>query len=198
MRSRLVCKSTWIDAANEVGSPEVGGREPMTHFHQDWRALFRCLRVDHDLRPDTRDSCVVHKLCSYTVWAKKMNHPPRFNSKISSRSRMARSRPTSPSKAVCASAQSGIASATFFNPDGDSVTSKARPFSERSATTHPEAWSGFRARTKLVRSMISMSANSVILSGPCAFSSPRIENCETDSPAGAKWLSYRRLTWRAL
>jgi hypothetical protein len=26
---------------------------------------------------------------------------------------------------------------------------EARPLSERSATTHPEAWSGFRARTKL-------------------------------------------------
>ena len=35
---------------------------------------------------------------------------------------------------------------------------QARPLSERSATTKPAAWSGFRARTKLVRSMISMSA----------------------------------------
>ena len=111
---------------------------------------------------------------------------------------MARSRPTSPSKAACASAQSGIALASFFNPDGDRVTSKARPPSERSATTHPEARSGFRARTKLVRSMSSMSANSVILSRSCTSSSPKIENCEFDNPAGAKWLSYRRLRRRAL
>jgi hypothetical protein len=111
---------------------------------------------------------------------------------------MARSRPTSPSKAACASAQSGIASATFPNPDGHSVTSKARPLSERSATTQPEAWSGFGARTKLVRSMISISANSVILSRPCSFSNLRMRIAKPDRSAGGKWLSYSRLRWRVL
>ena len=34
--------------------------------------------------------------------------------------------------------------------------------------------------------------------GGQAGSSPKIENCEFDNPAGARWLSYRRLRWRAL
>src|SRR5260221_9548728 len=131
-----------------------------------------------------------HQLeCVITQFVRKRGHALKCNSRISSLSRTARSRPTSRSKAACALFQRGNASATFPYPRRDSLTSKARPLSGRSVTIKPAAWSGFRARTKLVRSMLSISANSVIFSRPCAFRSEMIENCETESLAGARWLS---------
>jgi hypothetical protein len=40
----LVYKHALIDAVNKVRSPEVGRREPMTHFHRDERALLPALK----------------------------------------------------------------------------------------------------------------------------------------------------------
>lgn len=51
---------------------------------------------------------------------------------------------------------------TFATPEGERVTSKARPL-VLPATTHPAACSGFSARTRVVRSMLSISARLVIL-----------------------------------
>ena len=148
-----------------------------------------------------RDLSLTSYRCNCTYMNKKTQPPlPRAIATVEERFPSRPEYASAPSEPViffCACRQTGSAAFSNARPFAVRLTARVRRSSPATIRTHPRFSRGPRSRLRVVRSITSRAANSLILIGPrCSICASTV-NCVARKPKGCNAPSYICVTARA-